>query len=158
MRNIMVLCSLCLFTSCDWFSSKEEKVQKLVEEELKGIDWNDVDQYPLFAACDETASKVDQKTCFESNILLHFSTVLQDFEFVMDEEVNDTIYVDFLTDHEGVITVLEVEKNEVLTAQIPEFEAIVTQSLKTLPPVAPALKRGIPVSAKFRIPIVLNSN
>ncbi len=154
----MVLCGLCLFTSCDWFSSREEKVQKLVDEELKSIDWNDVDQYPLFADCDETASKLDQKTCFESNILLHFSMTLQDFEFVLNEAVSDTIYVDFLTDHEGIITVLEVEKNEVLMAQVPEFEAIVTQSLKTLPKVAPALKRGIPVNAKFRIPIVLNSN
>lgn len=153
----MVLCGLCLFTSCDWFSSKDEKVQKLVDEELKSINWNDVDQYPLFAYCDETAAKIDQKTCFESVVLLHFSSVMQDFEFVMEEAINDTIYVDFLMDHEGTITVLEVEKNEVLTTQIPEFEAIVIQALKTLPKVAPALKRGIPVSAKFRIPIVLNS-
>ncbi len=157
MRNVMVLCGLCLFTSCDWFSSKEEKVQKLVDEELKSIDWNDVDQYPLFADCDETASKLDQKACFESVVLVHFSSVIQDFEFVMEETINDTIYVDFLTDHEGAITVLEVEKNEIITTHVPEFEAIVIQTLKTLPKAAPALKRGIPVSAKFRIPVILNS-
>ncbi|MEA1784482.1 hypothetical protein U1E44_00110 [Arenibacter sp. GZD96] len=158
MRNILVLCALCLFSSCDWFSSKEEKIQKLVDEELKSIDWNDVDQYPLFADCDETASKADQKICFESNVLLHFSMILQDFEFVLNENVNDTIFVDFLTDPQGMISVLEIEKNPLVEDQIPEFEAIVTQSLKTMPKVAPALKRGIPVSAKFRIPIVLNSN
>lgn len=157
MRSVLVLGALCLFTSCNWFSSKEEKIQKLVDEELKSIDWNDVDQYPLFPECDETASKMDQKNCFESSILLHFSMIMQDFEFVLEETIHDTIYVDFLTDQDGIITVLEVEKNAIILAQIPEFEAIVTQSLKTLPKVAPALKRGIPVSAKFRIPIVLNS-
>jgi hypothetical protein len=27
-----------------------------------------------------------------------------------------------------------------------------------LPPLSPALKRGVPVSSKFRIPIIVNSN
>jgi len=158
MRNLTVLCCLCLLASCDWFSSKEEKIQKLVDEGIRDIDWNDVDQYPLFPVCDETASKTEQKECFESNMLSHFSTILQDFEFVLDEEVHDTIYVDFIMDHQGLIAVLEVEKNPIVQSRIPEFETIITQSLKTLPKVAPALKRGIPVNAKFRIPIILNTN
>lgn len=157
MRNITVLCCLCLFASCDWLSSKEEKVQKLVDEGIRDIDWNDVDHYPLFEVCDETASKTKQKECFEANVLSHFSAILSDFEFVLDKDLNDTIYVDFIMDHEGLIAVLEVEKNPIVQSQIPEFETIITQSLKTLPKVAPALKRGIPVKAKFRIPIVINT-
>ncbi len=157
MRRLVILGVFFLMASCQWFASQEAKTQMLVEEELQSIDWNDVDQYPLFDDCDETVSKTAQKACFENTLLLHFSMTLQDFEFVLDEEVDDTIYVDFLVDSEGTMSVLEIQENNTVKQQIPEFDAIITQSLKSLPRVEPALKRGIPVNAKFRIPIVLNT-
>ncbi len=144
--------------SCNWFASREAKTQKLVEAELQSIDWNDVDQYPLFDDCDETVTKIIQRECFENTLLLHFSMTLQDFEFVLDKDVDDSIYVDFLVNKEGSVTVLDIEQNSAVQEQIPEFNGIITQSLKSLPRVEPALKRGIPVDAKFRIPIVLNTN
>ena len=157
MRKLGILCLLCIIASCDWFSSREAKTQKLVEQELRAINWNDVDQYPLFEDCDETVSKSDQRSCFENTLLLHFSMTLQDFEFVLDEDIDESIYVDFLVDKEGVMTVLDIEEHEAIREQIPEFNAIITQSFKSVPRVAPALKRGIPVNAKFRIPLVFNA-
>jgi hypothetical protein len=129
-----------------------------VEKELQSIDWNDVDQYPLFDDCDESVPKAAQKECFEKTLLLHFSMTLKDFEFVLSEDVTDSIYVDFLVDREGGMTVLDIEENSVIHQQIPEFDGIIAQSLKSLPRVEPALKRGIPVNAKFRIPLLLNTN
>ena len=122
------------------------------------IDWNDVDNYPLFESCDESTSKTDQRECFETELLNNFSATLQEFEFVMDSKVNKTIFVDFLVDTEGKITVVHIEKDRAIDALMPEFDGIIDQSLRNLPPLAPALKRGIPVSAKFRIPIVLQIN
>jgi len=147
-----------LLASCAWFESREVQTQKLIDAELHGINWNDVDQYPLFADCDESASKAAQKECFEQTLLLHFSRTLQDFEFVLDDSLTDTLYLDFLVDREGKITVLDMERNREVTSQIPEFEGVITQSLKSLPHLEPALKRGIPVNAKIRIPLVLNTN
>ncbi len=125
---------------------------------MQNINWNDVDQYPLFENCDETASKSEQKQCFENTLLSHFESTLQEFEFKLDAEVNDTVNVDFLIDKNGSISVLEIKKNQAVEAQIPEFNGIIAQCLNNLPPVAPAIKRGIPVNARFRIPIVLNTN
>ncbi|WP_150452347.1 hypothetical protein [Arenibacter lacus] len=158
MRKVVVLACICLFTSCDWFTSKEEKTQELVQEEMQNINFNEVDRYPLFAGCDEMVSKPAQKECFEKTLLMHFSKTLQDFDFVIETEVNDTIYVDFLMDKNGAISVLGIEKNMSIDDEMPEFNGIITQSLKSMPKIEPALKRGIPVNAKFRIPIVLNSN
>ena len=158
MRKLGALCYCILLASCAWFESGEAKARKLVEAELQGIDWNDVDQYPLFADCDETVSKQAQKECFEQTLLLHFSMTLQDFEFVLENNVVDTIYVDFLVDQEGTISIVDIERNSAVAAQIPEFNGVITQSLKTLPRLAPALKRGMPVKAKFRIPLVLKTN
>lgn len=157
MRKLGIVCLLCFFVSCDWFSTREVKTQKLVEKELQAIDWNDVDQYPLFDDCDETVSKSAQRECFENTLLLHFSMTLQDFEFVLDKDIDESIYVDFLVDKDGGMTVLDIEEHGVLKEQIPEFNAIITQSFKSVPRVEPALKRGIPVNAKFRIPLVFNA-
>ena len=158
MRKFFIILILCSFFSCDYFVSKEKRTQKLVNQEMQTIDWNDVDNYPLFENCDETTSKTSQRECFESELLLHFSATLEEFEFVIDPKANNTVFVDFLIDQDGKISVLNIEKDKAIDDQMPEFNGIVSQSLKNLPTLAPALKRGIPVSAKFRIPIILNSN
>lgn len=158
MRKFLAILVLSSCFSCDLFISKEKKTQKLVNQEILAIDWNDVDNYPLFGNCDESTSKTSQRECFESELLSHFSATLQEFEFVIDPEVNNTVFVDFLIDQEGKITVIHIEKDKGIDKLMPEFNGVISQSFRNLPPLAPALKRGIPVNAKFRIPIVLNSN
>lgn len=158
MRLLLTLIGVLLLSSCDWLVPKEEKTRKLVQEELRSINWNDVDQYPLFKSCGESISKEEQRICFENELLNHFSSTLEGFEFVLDEDVGDTIYVDFLVERDGSITVLDIEDHMTVQNQIPEFNAVITQSLKSLPEIEPALKRGIPVNAKFRIPLELNTN
>mgnify|MGYP001820161794 CR=1 FL=1 len=148
---------LCLLSSCDLFTSSEVKTQQLVEKELQAINWNDVDQFPLFGDCNETAPKPSQKECFENTLLSHFSMTLEEFEFILDKDVEEAVYVDFLVDKEGKISVLNIDKSRIIQEQIPEFDGIVSRSLKSLPPLEPALKRGIPVNTRFRIQIVLNS-
>jgi hypothetical protein len=145
-------------TSCEWFASPETKTQQLVEEELSAIDWNEVDQYPLFDTCEETASKPEQQTCFEQNLVMHLSMSLQDFEFHSEEQLADTLFVDFMVDHLGKIFVVSMDKNPEFSKENPEFERIVSKSLRSLPRLEPALKRGIPVSSRFRIPLVLNTD
>ena len=59
----------------------EEKTQELVDQEIRAIDWEDVDQYPLFADCDELVSKPEQKKCFMRTLLKHFSKTLTGIRF-----------------------------------------------------------------------------
>lgn len=153
MRFLGVLCCLFLLQSCDWIASTESKTQKIVEDELRGIDWNDVDQYPLFEGCDETADKLEQRLCFENTLLQNLAMTLQDFHFVIDSEIETTIYVDFLVDNQGAITVVEIDKNPVLEDQLPQFNGIITKGLKSMSNPAPALKRGVPVKTRFRLPL-----
>ncbi len=157
MRKFILVLILCEFTSCGLFESKAEKTQKLVEKELQQIDWTNVDHYPLFDECDETASKLKQKTCFEEKLVLHLSSDLQQFEIVSERQVKDVIFIDIIVQSDGSITVLNIENQEVFQEQQQDFEQLVENSLNSLPRIEPALKRGVPVRAKFRIPIFLNS-
>lgn len=157
MKRLFILILLILLTSCDFFASKEQKTYDLVNKELQEIDWTEVDNYPLFDNCDETVSKALQRSCFEQELLLHCGKTLQEFEFTFDTLTNPKVLVDFVVDQDGRISVVEIVKEASIETQMPEFEQIITQGLKNLPPLEPALKRGIPVKAKFRIPIVLTS-
>lgn len=158
MRHFWMLLVFCGLASCNLWVSKDQKTREMVDQEIQAIDWNNVDNYPLFENCDETASKIGQRECFEQELLSRFSATLTEFEFILGSEIDSIITVDFLVDKEGKITILEIVKDNEIDGQMPEFEGIVRQSLKNMPPLAPALKRGIPVSAKFRLPIVLNTN
>ncbi|RKR14206.1 hypothetical protein CLV91_0281 [Maribacter vaceletii] len=151
----MVVCS---FASCNPFVSKEEKTMELVNQELLQMDWNTIDNYPLFYTCDETATKEEQRVCFEDELVSHFSKTLREFEFTIEPGIDSTAYVVFVIDKLGKIRVLDIEKDIAILDQMPEFDGVITQSLKSLPEIDPALKKGIPVATKFRIPIVLHSN
>lgn len=157
MRKISIIGIAFLLASCELFTSNEIKTQQLADKELQAIDWNDVDQYPLFANCDEMAIKTSQRECFENTLLLHFSNTLKQFEFILDKDIEEPVYVDFVIDRQGSIAVMNIEKNGLIQDQIPEFDGIISRSLKNLPELKPALKRGIPVDTKFRIPIKLQS-
>lgn len=157
MRKVAILVCFGLLASCNWFVSKEEKTQELVKEEMRQINFNEVDRYPLFGDCDEMMEKEAQLECFKTTLLSHYTAILKEFEFELDTDVNAMVYVDFLVDRNGEISVLEVGRNGEIDKQIPEFQSILIQSLKGLPPLLPALKRGVPVSSKFRIPIQLSA-
>ena len=157
MYRLFLLLLFLVLASCDFFESKGKRTQEFINAELQQIDWNAIDSYPLFLDCDETASKETQRQCFEQTLTTHFESTLNEFEFIIDSDSNPVVFVTFVIDTEGRINVIEIDKDAAILEQMPEFDGIVSQSLKNIPAIAPALKRGIPVSTKFRIPIQLNT-
>lgn len=147
-----------LLASCDLQKSSDALAKKLVEEELKAINWNELDQFPLFDNCDETAEKISQQECFQTNLNLHLAMALQDYQLRTSAPFSDTIYLDFKVDNRGVLTLLSISNHESLLAENPNFNQIVDSSLSALPKLHPALKRGIPVTAQFRVPLIIQLN
>ncbi len=155
MRMFFVLFGVLTLVSCDRFTNKSSRITKMTEEKMKHLSLDDVDQFPKFENCDETASKIDQRICFEETLLTHLSATINQFEFILNADVDKELYIDFLVDHTGEITILKIEKDAKINTQMPEFDGIITRSLRNLPELAAAHKQGIPVRAKFRIPIAL---
>lgn len=142
--------------SCHQARKRQQQVHTLVNSELATINWNDVDSYPMFGSCDESRSKEAQKQCFEQEVVAHFGRTLKQFEFMVGHEVDTIVFVDFVVGTNGLITVVNIEKDKEIADLMPEFDGIVIECLKDLPPLSPALKRGVPVKAKFRLPIYLH--
>lgn len=143
------------FTSCEWQKSTATLTQELVDAELKTINWNELDQFPLFDACDETGTKPEQQECFQTTLMLHLAMALQDLDLKSEKELHDTLYLDLKVDNSGGISVLQISDHALLTEENPDFLEVLGKGLKGLPRLQPALKRGIPVSAQFRVPLVL---
>ncbi|MDT0605812.1 hypothetical protein [Croceitalea rosinachiae] len=157
MQKFLFLPIVVLLVSCELFQSKEVRTENKVNEELLSIDWNDVDAYPLFDTCDENMTKQEQKECFQENMFAHFSSAFEDAKFEVESDVDETLYVDFKIDEHGFINILEIEESTRINNLIPGFNNEITNRLNDLTTVAPALKRGNPVSMKFRLPVVLNT-
>ncbi|WP_289644278.1 hypothetical protein [Maribacter aestuarii] len=157
MYRLLILLFCFVLASCNFLESREKRTQELINAELQQIDWNSIDSYPLFLDCDETASKESQRQCFEQKLTTHFEATLNEFEFIIDSESNPVVFVTFVIDTEGRIMVVDIEKDLSILKQMPEFDGIISQSLKNVPAIAPALKRGIPVRTKYRIPVQLNT-
>lgn len=146
-----------LLGSCSLMESKEKQAQQRVATEIQQIDWNSVDAYPLFRACDENATKAVQRACFGEQLTQHLQKALASYEFVLEPDMDPTVMVTFVVNTEGKVIVKDIEKDPALIEKTPELEDIISHGLNTLPHLAPALKRGIPVSTKYRVPIVLNT-
>ncbi|MDO6471487.1 hypothetical protein [Maribacter sp. 1_MG-2023] len=158
MKRVVFFLLMILISSCSFFESKQKRTQELIDEELRHMDWNSVDSYPFFYTCDEAVTKEQQKICFEETLISHFQETLNDFEFTLTDKKSETVEVIFVIDTLGKIRVADIYKNALVLNQMPEFDGVITQSLKNLPKLAPALKRGIPVNTKYRIPVQLNTN
>ncbi len=157
MRKLFYVGILFVLGSCELFQSKEERTADRVQEQLLDINWNDVDAYPLFEDCDESAIKKVQRDCFITHMTDYFSTVFVDAKFEVEEDVNETLFVDFKIDEHGFISVLEIGENERINALLPNFNEEVSKRFNDLTTVAPAIKQGTPVSMKFRLPLLLNT-
>ncbi len=156
MHRWWLLTILIFLGSCRYFMSKEEQTQKMVNERLMAIDWNEVHQYPLFEECDEMAQKMEQRNCFQREMLKRFVEAFSDTVYEVDQEIKDTLFVDFEVDEDGFVNIIEIEENNRVEEVVPGFREEIRSRFKNLT-VIPAQKEGINVKIKFRLPIVLDT-
>ena len=154
---VLFLC-MCLLVSCDFINTKKVSPEEIVREEINNIDWNDVDQYPLFEACDETASREDQKTCFREEFVKHFYKTLSNHQLVVRRNLVDTVRVQLLIDNTGKISIVSIDKSELTEELLPALDGLMELTVSRLPKVYPALKRDIPVNTRVVMPVVLKVN
>ncbi|TRZ46355.1 energy transducer TonB [Robertkochia solimangrovi] len=146
---------LLTLVSCEYFSSNKVSKEEIVRKEIQSINWDDIDRYPLFDDCDETATKYEQRRCFQSEFSQKFFSILKDELSVAHKPINDTVRVQLLIERTGTISMVAVVKNEYVARVIPDLDSIVKRTIAKLPKVYPALKRDIPVNTRVVLPLVL---
>ena len=158
MRYFIVLIFILSLTSCDYFNVKKTSSEAILKEELQSFNWNDVDEYPSFTACDAATSKEDKTICFQETITTHITGYLLKETIVVTQDINDTIVLKFQVSQKGELSLLEAKIDSLTTLEIPNIKQLLHKSLDSLPKIFPAIKRGQQVTTEFILPIIIDVN
>ena len=150
LRVIPFLLVLVLCNSCDrltWFdSSKMEPLDTIV-------DFSVVDLSPSFKACDSIINKARKSFCFRNTIHQKINHELTQHSFTIKEAISEVVFVDLLISAQGVISLEKIESSEKIKKELPALLGLLQKSVAKLPTVKSAIKQGIPVTTKYRLPI-----
>ena len=155
MKYLTIFLLLLCVSSCDYFDKKKVNSQDILKEDLRTFNWHEVDEYPTFASCDKSSTKAQRKHCFEATLTTYITQELIGEKIVVTQDINDTITINFLISEKGTLSVLNIDSRDQITSQIPEIDSLLIQSLKDLPQILPAFKRGQPVKTEFKLPVII---
>jgi hypothetical protein len=149
----LFLVSLCF--SCQYFEKKVPSEKELLEQQMKEINWKEVDEYPSVVDCEKLTDKEQQKQCF--------------FDF-LTTTIQEKLAVDTLSNLFPQLDTIEVKVTVLPNAMLefePQFskdsvaydtikiDSILHTRLVDFPKVNPAIKRGIPVKTQFVLPVII---
>ncbi len=143
-------------TSCEYLSYKNPT--KVSIPKMDSIDYTKIDDYPVFPECDSIPSKDKQSVCFQVEMSKYIYLTLNQLNINVDAALNDTIIVKIVVDKDGKTKLSSIEKTDKISQNLPKLDSIITIGLQNLPRLQPAIKRGIPVSAAFSLPIIIKTD
>ena len=158
MKQIAAFLMCFSLVSCQYFEAKKTTSDAILKEELKTFNWNEVDAYPTFSNCDSLATKTEKKVCFETSLANHISNYLANETFVITQDINDTMLLEFIISEKGQLQIQTFKADSLTLAELPNIKHLVEQSLDSLPTIYPAIKRGQQVKTQFQLPIILQVN
>ncbi len=157
MKRLVVFIVLIInTTSCSYFENKKIKTEDVVTQELETIDWSAVDAYPSFSVCDSISEKEQQKICFETTVLNHVNQYLSQQNIIISEDIEDTISMKLQIDKLGKISILNIDAKPETRRLISEMDTLLYGSIKALPKIFPAVKRGQHVTTEFVLPVIVS--
>lgn len=157
MRWILLFTILTVSVSCRYFETERISSEQVLQEELKAMDWSDIDTYPSFPSCDGIMEKQEQRNCFESVILTSIRDKWALGNWVVSHAFNDTLILHLEVDTTGRIIAAPIVLDSLLKSTLPKMDSLLLEAINTLQRPAPAYKRGIPVRSKFTLPVVINT-
>ena len=156
-RPVALIIILVLTISCDFRSRRQTTLLREMAADTI-VDYNAVDVYPLFLDCNNCDTSEKQNLCFEMELARRLQRAFEETRIGATYVPSDTIQVDILVNTEGQISISEIHMPDGMESQRQELDNLIYESVAELPVVIqPALKRGIPVSSVYRLPIILTS-
>lgn len=156
MRKIPILFVL-LFASCQYIDRVPSKEQ-LLQEELKSINWDEVDALPSVAGCDTITDLAVQKNCFFEYLSREVQTRLDPQSLAVFYPERDTIEVKVTVYPDSKLTFQPQFAKDSIAYDTAKIDSILRTRLADFPKINPAVKRGIPVKSEFILPVILKGN
>lgn len=127
----------------------------MLQNELKSINWKEVDEYPSVVDCEKIDNRAQRQKCF-------FEVLTQLIQQKLSVDTLSVLYPELDT-IEVKVTVFpnatlqfepQFPKDSVTYDKI-KIDSILKARLIDFPKINPAIKRGIPVKTQFILPVIL---
>ena len=150
LRFFSFLMLILSFTCCDKFPfTRKDKSPQLDTV----VDYNSVDFYPSFKVCDGLIDKKAKAKCFRNTIHKKIGLELKQHTLSIKDSIDETIFVDLIINSKGEIIVQKIISTDHLKQQLPQLDSLLRKSIQELRASYAAIKRGIPVTTKYRLPL-----
>ncbi|QMU66682.1 MAG: hypothetical protein GKR88_09210 [Flavobacteriaceae bacterium] len=136
------------FFSCKYFTK-----QKIDTTRLDSISFTSVDKYPSFKVCDSVFEKNEKRDCFRMTIHREITRSLATYEIKVKKEIDEVIQVVITINSDKNIVLTSIEASQDIYREIPDIEIIIKKAIADLPEVFPAIKKSIPVTSEYMLPI-----
>tara|TARA_B110000503_G_C7134541_1_gene408251 strand:+ start:960 stop:1433 length:474 start_codon:yes stop_codon:yes gene_type:complete len=150
LRFFTFLLVIVFCTSCDKLSFTKNKDLQVLDTV---VDFTSVDFSPSFKVCDSLIDKTKKAACFRNTIHKKIGAELQKHSLTIKDSIDEVVFVDILINSKGEVVFQEIISTENLKQQLPQLDSLLQQSVQKLTNIYPAIKRGIPVTTKYRLPI-----
>ena len=138
------------FTSCDYFSFEKNKNLEKIDMD---IDFTSVDFSPSFKVCDSLINKLKKTDCFRTTMHQEIYKSLAENSIQLKKDVDETIVVVIKIQADKQVVLASIKASDSLLKYIPALKKMIKKSIADLPDVYPAIKRGIPVTTQYKLPI-----
>ena len=150
----LFFCSI-LLVSCSFFEQSYKK--EPIKEVDTIVDFNSVDAFPLFPNCKSIPSRDKQQVCFQLEMSQHIYASLKKYSLNATDAISDTVIVKLKVNSNGETSLTNLSISSQTKQLLPEFDSILEVSIQKLPTLEPAIKRNMPVSTEFILPIILKN-
>ena len=156
-KLLIFLLLIGCFTSCRYFEKQVPDEKELLEKEMKAVNWDEVDEYPSVAECEQLSDEAQRKQCFFEYIAstiqqkLSIDTLSVLFPKLDTIEVKVTVFPDSSLQFEPKFP------SDSLAYDTVKIDSILRAKLVDFPKVNPAIKRGMPVKTQFILPVIIKS-
>lgn len=157
MRKYLLLLFFPILVCCNNFETKKISSQEVLIKETKSLNWREVDEYPAFENCKSITDLNKARTCFEATVANSIYAYLSKQQPIVTQPIDDTLFLYLEISKSGKPVVDSIRVDSVVASQLPELDSWVRQSVDSLPKIFPAIKRGIPVSSVFKMPIIIKA-
>ena len=150
LRVFSFLIALFFCISCNYFSPNKNSTVPQLDSIVY---FSSVDTPPSFKVCDSLIKKEAQNHCFRTTLHKRIGERLATHTIKVKSAVEDTIVVKLQVNNLGEINFIGTKSSEIIQEQLPNLDSILKLTITGLPKIYPAIKRGIPVTVEYQLPV-----
>ena len=154
-KIIQLLFLILVIQSCQYFDKQVPDEKELLEQELKKINWDEVDEFPSVLQCDTIKDVEIKRQCFFDYLAQTIQERIGIDTLQMLYPEMDTIEVKVTINPDASLQFEPQFSKDNVTYDKVKIDSILTARLSDFPKVEPAIKRGIKVKTQFVLPVII---